>query len=185
LSKLKPARKGASSSAPRGQALRKRSAKGTAGALTHHVDLRGQVYALSGLDGDEQKLLARLKAFAATNPPWHEYQNLWMAEVGRFYDARGLPRSQTIETPVYRVGQDIGSRLGIAQGKMRQSDYRDELEQLILTRFKTRRDFCEATGLSEDMLSHVLARRKHLAIDTLHAALEKVGYKLHIAPLAG
>jgi hypothetical protein len=82
------------------------------------------------------------------------------------------------------VAQDIGSRLGIAQGKMRQSDYRDELEQLILTRFKTRREFCEATGLSEDMLSHVLARRKHLAVDTLYSALEKVGYTLHITPLA-
>ena len=151
--------------------------------LTHHVDLRGRVYALSGLDEEERKLLARLKAFADTNPQWHEYQNLWMAEVGRFYEERGLARSQIMETPVYRVGQDIGSRLGIAQGKMRQSDYRDELEQLILTRFKTRREFCEATGLTEDMLSHVLARRKHLAIDTLYSALEKVGYTLHISPL--
>jgi hypothetical protein len=53
-----------------------------------------------------------------------------------------------------------------------------------LQRFKTRREFCEATGLSEDMLSHVLARRKHLAIDTLSSALEKVGYTLHIGPLA-
>jgi hypothetical protein len=35
------------------------------------------------------------------------------------------------------------------------------------------------------MLSHVLARRKHLAIDTLNAALEKIGFTLHIAPLAG
>ncbi len=108
-----------------------------------------------------------------------------MAEVGRFYEQRGLTRSQIIEAPVYRVGQDIGSRLGIAQGKVRPSEYRDELEHLILTRFKTRREFCQATGLSEDMLSHVLARRKHLAIDTLNAALEKVGYKLHIAPLVG
>jgi hypothetical protein len=59
------------------------------------------------------------------------------------------------------------------------------LEHLILARFKTRREFCEATGLSEDMLSHVLARRKHLAIDTLNAALAKVGYTVHIAPLSG
>jgi hypothetical protein len=152
--------------------------------FTKHVDLRGRVYALSGLDEEERELLTALKTFADTNPPWHEYQNRWMAEVGRFYEARGLSRREIIETPVYRVAQDIGSRLGIAQGKMRQSDYRDELEQLILAQFKTRREFCEATGLSEDMLSHVLARRKHLAVDTLYSALEKVGYTLHIAPLA-
>ncbi len=151
--------------------------------FTHHADLRGRVYALSGLDEEERALLAKLKAFADSGPLWHEYQNRWMAEVGKLYEQRGLTRSQIIETPVYRVAQDIGSRLGIAQGKIRQSDYRDELEQLILTRFKTRREFCEATGLSEDMLSHVLARRKHLAVDTLYSALEKVGYTLHIAPL--
>lgn len=164
---------------------RAKTAKRVGIALTHYVDLSGLVYALSGLDKEERELLARWKAYADSNPPWHEYRNLWMAEVGQFYEQRGLPRSQIIETPVYRVGQDIGSRLGIAQGKVRPSEYRDELLHLILTRFKTRREFCQATGLSEDMLSHVLARRKHLAIDTLNAALEKVGYKLHIAPLAG
>jgi hypothetical protein len=152
--------------------------------LTQHVDLSGRVYALSGLDEDERELLASLKAFADSEPPWHEYQNRWMAAVGRFYEQRGLTRSQVMETPVYRVAQDLGSRLGIAQGKMRQSDYRDELERIILTRFKTRREFCEATGLSEDMLSHVLARRKHLAMDTLYSVLEKVGYTLHITPLS-
>ena len=66
---------------------------------------------------------------------------------------------------------------------MRRSDYRDDLEQLILTKFRSRREFCEATGLAEDMLSHVLAKRKNLAIDTLTEALEKVGYTIHIVPL--
>jgi hypothetical protein len=32
------------------------------------------------------------------------------------------------------------------------------------------------------MLSHVLARRKHLAIDTLESALGKIGYTLRIMP---
>lgn len=150
---------------------------------TQYVDLAGRVYALSGLDKAEFELLAKLKSFAAGGAQWWEYRNFWMSEVGGFYEARGLSRAEIISTPLYRVGQDLGSRLGIAQGYVRQSDYRDELEHLILTRFKTRREFCDATGLSEDMLSHVLARRKHLAIDTLNAALAKVGYTVHIAPL--
>jgi len=62
-------------------------------------------------------------------------------------------------------------------------DYRDELELLIVTRFRTRREFCAATGLSEDMLSHVLARRKHMAIDTLTEALARTGFRLTIVPL--
>ena len=71
---------------------------------------------------------------------------------------------------------------GIAARRARQSDDRDELETLILTRCKNRRAFCESTGLSEDMLSHVLAKRKNLAIDTLAEALGKIGYAIHILP---
>ncbi|HEY8504237.1 MAG TPA: hypothetical protein VIL46_06610, partial [Gemmataceae bacterium] len=108
----------------------------------------------------------------------------WMAEVARFYSARGLNRAQIAGTVVFRVAQDIDSRMRVAAGHARAPDYRDELEALVLSRFPTRRAFCEATGISEDMLSHVLARRKHLAIDTLSAALEKIGYRLHIVPIA-
>lgn len=147
-----------------------------------YIDLSGRTFALSGLDSEERKLLDRLREFAAERPAWWKYKNFWMTEVARLYESRGLARAQIIETILYRVGQDIGNRLGIDQGQTRLSDYRDELEHLILTRFKTRREFCEATGLSEDMLSHVLARRKHLAIDTLNAALEKIGFTLHISP---
>lgn len=53
---------------------------------------------------------------------------------------------------------------------------------MIRTHFHTRREFCEATGISEDMLSHVLAGRKHLAIDTLSQALARIGYRLQITP---
>ena len=64
-------------------------------------------------------------------------------------------------------------------------DYRDEIETLVRTRFKTRREFCEATGLSEDMLSHVLAGRKNIAIDTLSDALSRIGCALKIVPQTG
>jgi hypothetical protein len=154
-----------------------------AAKLGQYVDLRGNVLALSGLSKKERAVVDRLQALAAKNPEWHEYHNAWMEEMRHLCTALGISRREMIETIVYRLGQDLGGRLGIGQGKTRLSDYRDELEQLILTRFPTRRQFCEATGLSEDMLSHVLARRKHLAIDTLNAALEKIGYTLHISPL--
>lgn len=151
---------------------------------SQYIDLQGGVYALSGLDNEERTLIEKLKAYARKRPKWYSYSNLWTAQVEQLYAPRGLSRRQMIETIVYRVGQDLGSRLAIAQGQARRSDYRDELEQLILTKFKTRREFCRATGLSEDMLSHVLARRKHLAVDTLNTALEKVGYTLRIRPLS-
>jgi hypothetical protein len=146
--------------------------------------LKGRSYSLAGLALDERDAIKRLKEFADQTPEWSAYRNFWMTEVDKLYTAKGLPRREMIETVVYRVGQDLGSRLGIAQGRMRQGDYRDELEQLIATKFQTRREFCDATGLSEDMLSHVLAKRKNLAIDTLAEALAKVGYTIHIVPVA-
>jgi hypothetical protein len=72
--------------------------------------------------------------------------------------------------------------LAVAAGLARRPDYRDELEELIRTHFPSRRAFCKATGVSEDLLSHVLAGRKHLSVPTLIQALERIGYVLHIAP---
>jgi hypothetical protein len=151
---------------------------------TVYIDLRGRSYDLTALQTEERALVRKLAALAKRAPEWSEFRNAWLAQIEKLFSPRGLTRAQILDTTAYRIGQDIGSRLAIAQGKARASDYRDELEQLILTRFNTRREFCQATGLTEDMLSHVLARRKHLSIDALTSALEKVGYTLHIAPLA-
>lgn len=153
-------------------------------ATENYTDLHGKDHSLAGLTAPERSALSRLKKLAAGNPDWMAYSNQFMMEVEKLLAASGKSRREFTQSVVYRLGQDIGSRLGVAQGKMRLSDYRDELQQLIATRFRTRREFCEATGLSEDMLSHVLAKRKNLAIDTLADALAKVGFALHIRPLA-
>ena len=147
-----------------------------------YVDLYGGEIPLASLDAEERKLVGTLKRRAAAEPPWHEFGNFYVKVVGDFYQARGMTRTRITRTPVWRIAQDLDGRLGIAQGIARVADYRDELEHIILTRFKTRREFCKATGLSEDMLSHVLARRKHVAIDTLSKALSRIGCTLKIVP---
>ena len=88
-----------------------------------------------------------------------------------------------VEQVTAMVSSVVCFLLVLSAGLARASDYRDELEELVRSRFGTRRAFCEATGLSEDMVSHVLARRKHLAIDTLTEALGRIGCALHIVPL--
>jgi hypothetical protein len=150
-----------------------------------YVDLKGREISLTELDKEERALLARLRRRARTQPDWTDFRNYWTREVAAFYDARGLSRRQSRETVVYRIAQDLSSRLGIAAGLVRAPDYRDELEELIRERFPSRRAFCEATGLSEDMLSHVLAGRKDFALDTLTEALAKIGYGLRILPAPG
>lgn len=61
--------------------------------------------------------------------------------------------------------------------------YRDSLGTIIRSDYPTQKAFCDATGLTEDLVSHVLARRKHLAIDTLSEALRRIGYRLAIVPI--
>ena len=152
------------------------------GLSDEYIDLDGHLISLAGLDREERALVRELRRRAECQPEWNEFDNFWMAKVGEFYKSRGLSRKETIDTIPYRIGQDLCSRIGIKAGLVRPSDYRDELEGLIRTKFRTQREFCEATGLAEDMLSHVLAKRKHLAVDTLAEALAKIGYTLHIVP---
>ena len=153
--------------------------------MTHddrYVELDGDEISLESLDVDERKLVNTLKRRAAAEPHWHEFGNFWMKLVGNFYLARGMPRKRITRSRVWKIAQDLDGRLAVAQGIARVPDYRDAIEEIILTRFKSRREFCKKTGLSETMLSHVLAGRKHLAIDTLIKALSRIGCTLKIVP---
>jgi hypothetical protein len=147
-----------------------------------YVDLYGREISLAALDPQERQLLARLRHRARRTPSWIDFRNYWTREVAAFYDARGLTRGQSRRSPLYRVAQDVWSRLGVEQGLVRAPEYRDELEELIRKKFPSRRAFCKATGLSEDMLSHVLAGRKDLSLAKLTEALERIGYRLRIVP---
>jgi hypothetical protein len=157
-------------------------AKAMKGADTY-VTVEGDEISLGGLDAEERRLLRRLRRVAAADPSWTKFGTYWMREVASFYDARGLSRPQSRRSPVYQIAQDVCSRLGIAAGLVRAPEYRAELEALIREKFSTRRAFCEATGLSEAMLSHVLAGRKDLSVAALTNALERVGYRLRIVPM--
>ena len=61
--------------------------------------------------------------------------------------------------------------------------YREQIVAIIESKFKSRREFCEVTGLLETMLSHMLKGRKEVSIPNLTEALEKIGYGLAIVPL--
>lgn len=147
-----------------------------------YIDLRGRSHSLADLDPEELELVSVLQERARTHPDWNDFDNFWFQTVSQFYDARGLPRSESCRKVVFRIAQDLSGRIGIAAGHIRPPDYRSELEELMRTRFPTRREFCEATGLSEEELAQVLARRKHLPMEVLAQALDRIGYTVRIAP---
>lgn len=147
-----------------------------------YTTLSGEAFSLADLDPDERRLLDDLIAKARSVTNWTDYANYYMPRVGDFYLARGLTRRQITALPVWKMAQDLKGRLMIRAGEALPPDYRDTLGELIRSDFPTQKAFCEATGLSEDLVSHVLARRKHLAIDTLSDALKRIGYQLQIVP---
>lgn len=148
-----------------------------------YITLKREKISLADLDAEERIVVDELIDRQQTETSWPAYHNHWLPRVANLYEQRGLSRREVTQAPVWRIAQDLGSRLMVRLGLARAPDYRDKLEAIIRERFPNRRAFCEATGISEDMLSHVLARRKHLAIDTLSEALEKIGYELSIAPI--
>jgi hypothetical protein len=80
------------------------------------------------------------------------------------------------------VALDQSSRVAVAAGLARLGDYRDDLQELIQDHFPSQRAFCWASGIGEDMLSHVLAGRKDLSLGALTQGLKRVGYRLRIVP---
>lgn len=149
-----------------------------------YLDLAGNRLDLAAVDADERRLIGSLRRRARTHADWCAFDSFWMKAVADFCAAHGITRRAGRHLVVYRIGQDLSNRLGLACGMIRPADYREELEELIRQHFSSRREFCKATGLAEDMLCHVLAGRKHLSLETLTDALARIGYTLHIMPAA-
>jgi hypothetical protein len=147
-----------------------------------YLDLDGNAISLDGLDAAERRLLGRLERRAQTHPDWCAFDNYRMPAVAAVYHGRGLSRADTIQTPIYRIAQDLSARLGMAQGMIRAPDYLDQFEDLVLNHFRSRRAFCQASGLSEKLVDDVLAGRKDLSLEELSKALERAGYRLRIVP---
>ena len=153
--------------------------------MTHttHTTLQGLELDLTSLTAEEAAVFEQARRAYAESPDWHAFKQKWLNEVLSIYDQQQLPRREAISKPLYRAVQDLGSRLMVQAGYAKMPSYREQIEAIIETKFETRREFCEATGLSEDMLSHVLRGRKDVSISTLTESLEKIGYALAIVPL--
>ena len=148
-----------------------------------YITLKRERISLSALNSEELALVDELIDLHQRESNWPIFRNYWIAKVSDLYTKRGLTRKEVTETLVWRIAQDLGSRIMVRTGFARAPDYRDKIDEIVRSKFPNRRAFCEATGISEDMLSHVLAHRKHLAVDTLTEALERIGYEMQFVPI--
>lgn len=114
---------------------------------------------------------------------WFDFDNYFTDVVIGYYRPLGKSNKEITTSIPFRIGSDLTARIGIAAGYVRAPSYRGEIEGLVRDGYRNRKAFCDATGLSESQLSHVLHNRKNLAIDTLEEALSKIGYRIKIVPM--
>jgi hypothetical protein len=148
-----------------------------------YTTLKNHEYDLRTFSPEEAEVYRLATIAFEDNPEWIDFEQKWMNAALSIYDHQNVPRRETITKPLYRIVRDMGSRLMVAAGYAKMPGYREQIAAIIESKFATRRAFCEATGLSEDMLSHVLKGRKDVSISSLTEALQKIGYGLAIVPL--
>lgn len=133
-------------------------------------------------DPDEQQIANRIMALFESATGASAFGNAWRALVFEFYRARKLTDVRILDSKLHRMGETLEDKLKLRTGTAAVPDYRDDLLE-ISKRFSNRREFCEAAGISEDMLSHVIHSRKDFSIRALSEALGRIGYRIVLAPI--
>ena len=125
--------------------------------------ITGRALPLADLSAGERKFLGAVWRKYHARPEWTRFASWWTVE----FDRSGLPET----SGVYRICDDLESRLGIAQGKVAAPDYRDSLADLIEERYKSRYEFCKEVGFDQGYLSRVLAGQADLSMAMLRKLL--------------
>lgn len=147
--------------------------------MTSYRALSGRLYDLGALSEAEREALEEIRSLYAQRPSWDSFAQAWVQSArARAWKGSKVPVGSTL----YRIGQDLELRLGVAEGRVARPDYRDMLADHIEGRFQSRYAFCKAAGIDQGNLSRVLAGKKHLSTETLARALEVLG--VHMAFVA-
>ena len=141
-----------------------------------YVTLNGEFFDFNKLTEVEQELFSRMIQDFEQNLEWAEFKNLWMKEIKKAFLKEEI--TNIVEMPIYKIYQDLGSKLGIKQGYTRDSDYRDLLKDLINLKYASRYQFCKQTGFDESYLSNILNKRRELSIQKLEQILKTMGYRI-------
>jgi len=136
--------------------------------------ITGRKLDLSKLAEPERKLLREALERVRKAGGWNRFAAWWL----KAFNESGLPDS----SPVFRICRDLEARLGIAEGKVAQPDYRDYLADLIEEHFGSRYRFCEATGIDPGQLSRVFAGKADLSAELLRRALKALNAHLEVRP---
>lgn len=146
--------------------------------MRNYTTLKGEEFDLDSLPEEQSKLWEKAEGYFQTSPEWTDFSTFWVRKVAKTFE--GLERNEIVKMPIFKLCQDLESRLGIEQGYTREADYRDALRELIEENFPSRYAFCKAAGVNEAFLSHILRKDKNFSITTLQEVMDRVGYEMQI-----
>ncbi len=138
--------------------------------------LNGKEFDLSKLLPEEKAVFREVYEYFKTSPEWGDFSNFWRAKTQSLW--ADINRRKVVSKPLFVIFQDMGSRLGIEQGYVREEDYRDKLQKIIEENFGSWYKFCQETGVDEGFLSKILHKKRHFSMETLSQVLDKIGYEI-------
>ena len=134
--------------------------------------ITGRPFDLGELGPAERDFLGDVREKYQSEPEWSAFSSWWIAKLKE----TGL----WMDSPAYRICQDLEARLGIAQGRVALPDYRDYLVDLIKERYGSYYRFCKETGVDPGHLSRVLSSKSDLSLQNLQRILATLGVSLSI-----
>ena len=146
--------------------------------MKEYQTLKNEIYDLASLPPDQRKIFETVWNLYEQGPDWDKFSTFWLARVDGLQPK--LTRKEIVETPIFKILEDMDSRLAIKQDHARRGDYRDELQVIVDQNFPSRYAFCQTIGLDEGYLSRVLNKRQHISMKKLTQILSTIGYELTI-----
>ncbi len=143
-----------------------------------YLTLDNDEYSLDALDAEEQRLYQEVKRRFDTDMDAVEFTNFWMGLIRKQYES--IERAEIVALPLYKICQDLESRLAIRQGYAKEPDYRDLLADAIDMRYTSRYQFCKETGMDQGYLSSVLNKKKNTSFETFQRLLVLLNCRIAI-----
>ena len=97
--------------------------------MKKYQTLKNEIYDLASFPPEQGEIYQAVWNFYQQEPDWDQFTAFWLAQVDRLHPK--LTRLEITETPLFKICEDLDSRLAIQQGYARRSDYRDELQMII------------------------------------------------------
>ena len=150
--------------------------------MNHYETLTGRRVPVEKFSRKERQVFLRLIEEYERSPKWGRFSSVWQRLI-----AEALPKhsaKERRENALYKIGQDLELRLGIAQGAVAPPDYRDYIVDAIEEKFHSRYRFCKETGVPEGFLSQVLAGKKDFSLARLREVAAALDLELVLLPAA-